>query len=216
MLLSVLAVGCSSESLTIYLASSVCAQVPSTGQQISCAGTQTLAMQIEHGARPDGVIFAGQRYLSVLDEGYSTPRKFAANQLVLALRPGLAVTTIEDSVLHPRWLIGSPDVPIGELSRAWLAQQPELLQQQIHQRIVSEELSAGIIRSKLELGSADVGWLYASDAQSAGLAAISDPGLAQHRLTYWASAVDTPQAQEWLDGLSTALPDLLQVGFGAP
>jgi molybdate transport system substrate-binding protein len=186
-------------TITVYAAASLSAAFEELGAafrrshprvrlRFNFAGSQQLAVQLEHGARADLFAPADDRWMRyAADRGLLArpARIFARNRLVVVTpdgadrpvraladlaRPGIKLVLAADAVPAGRYsrellarLEGAPGIPPG-FARAVLG------------NLVSEEENVHAVAAKVQLGEADAGVVYASDTVgSRGLAVIPVP-----------------------------------------
>lgn len=135
---------------------------------VSSGGSSTLAAQIVQGA--PAAVFASAdrtRMRVVADAGLvaGRVRPLARNLLAIAVRPGnpLGIRGLGD-LADPdvAVVLAAPHVPVGRYARRALRVAGVGL------RPVSEELEVSAVVSKVALGEADAGIVYASDVETAG------------------------------------------------
>ena len=204
------------------------ARHPDQGVLFSFAGSQILATQLRAGARADVIATANPELALELErEGLvAEPREFATNRIVWAFQRDIApadATDLARRLPHSSWrlVVAAPEVPVGGYTQ--LALWHWRLLEPVEERLVSRELDVNGVLSKLRLGAADGGVVYASNVTRAlhsELAVIEFPEAAQVRASYRAAAVlrgDRARARAFLDFLSDdGLRVLLRHGFGAP
>jgi molybdate transport system substrate-binding protein len=168
-------------------------------------GSDQLAAQIEQGDPADVFAAASAKYPEQLQgEHLLGPTKdFATNTLVLAVPPDNPAHISSVAQLgNAKLIVGDPAVPIGAYTDTVLGNlgiDPASL------NIVSREQKTTDIVSKVELGEADAGFIYTSDATTAGgkLKTIALPASAQATATYPIGIVtgskNAKAAQEWID-----------------
>lgn len=154
-------------SLTVFAAASLREVFPKIGAdaRYSFAGSDELAIQIREGAPADVYAAASPRYPADLaGEGLvEQPVVFATNRLVLVVpgdnpaRIGSVDDLGEDGV---RLVIAASDVPAGDYTRRVLE---TLGREDVLARVVSEEADVKGVVSKVALGEADAGFVYATD-----------------------------------------------------
>lgn len=188
-------------TLTVFAAASLTDAFTELGQQLEAArpgtqvrlnfaGSQQLALQLEQGATADLFASADRRWMDRMDSLGLTAgpaRIFARNALVVALpesdpghisgladlaRPGLKLVLAADAVPAGRYaraalraLEGRPGYPAGYADR-------------VQANVVSEEENVRSVVAKVQLGEADAGIVYRSDATGRaahGLVAIPFP-----------------------------------------
>ncbi|GAC1308129.1 MAG: molybdate ABC transporter substrate-binding protein [Vulcanimicrobiaceae bacterium] len=192
----------SGDTLTVYAAASLReafeAAAPDftkqTGTTVTFAfgGSDTLATQILAGA-PAGVFAsANEKQMQRLVAAAAlagAPQTFARNSLVLAVPAGTGVVrrvrTLAD-LARPgvRVLLAAPTVPVGGYARAAIAKMAGRagyardFAAAVERNVVSNELDVKAVATKIALGEADAGIVYATDvtpALAATLGAIALP-----------------------------------------
>lgn len=141
------------------------------------AGSQQLAQQIVLGASADVFVSANQQQMDVvIGQGMTTRqevRLFASNRLVVVIpraNPG-GIENLRD-IAQPglKIVVAAPDVPAGAYTLSFLLNaeaSPEFgpsFRQGVLSNMVSQEENVRAVLSKVELGEADAGIVYASDA----------------------------------------------------
>ena len=145
------------------------------------AGSQQLAQQLGQGAPADVFASANNRQMQAAVEtgrvDATSPRPFVHNRLVLVTpadnRAGLASFA---DLARPglKLVLAAPEVPVGQYAQEFLelaGQDPALgadFVAGVTQNIVSYEENVRAVLSKVALGEADAGIVYATDAASAG------------------------------------------------
>lgn len=149
------------------LVQSFAAARPGLRVELHCSGTPQLVMQLRQGAPADVFASADQLQMrAVVDAGLTAdePRRFASNSLAIVTRPGnpKAIRSVED-LARPdlTCLLCAPQVPAGRYARALLERAG------VPARSASDEPSVRAVVSKVELGVADAGVVYRSDALAA-------------------------------------------------
>jgi molybdate transport system substrate-binding protein len=167
-----LAAPAAASALNVYAASSlreVFTQI-SSSPTYNFAGSNQLQLQIERGAPADVFASASPQETQALFKqgGCTRPVTFATNKLVLIVpnsNPG-SVKSIFSLRSGGRSLaIGSASVPVGSYTRALLKRLG--LSKILQTNTVSQEPNVASIVSKVALGSADAGLVYATDARIA-------------------------------------------------
>jgi molybdate transport system substrate-binding protein len=160
---------------------------PGVKLAIEIGHTPTQRLQFTQGATGDVFLTASQKDMddAVVDETVQSdaPKVFARNQLIVILpanNPG-NVQTLED-LAKPglRLLIAVADTPIGKITITMLdkmeTQFGSGFKSQVLANVVSTESGVKPIVSKIQLGEADAGIVYVTDAVSApDLKTISIP-----------------------------------------
>jgi molybdate transport system substrate-binding protein len=177
--------------LTVFAAASlnpVLTQIDGS-QKYNFAGSDALQAQIALGAPADVFLAASTVGPDALYAAgkCQKPVVFVRNRLVLAVPAAnpAGIRSIYD-LERPgvRVLIGTPTVPIGSYTRQILRNFGLL--NAILPQVVSQEKDVATIAAKLKLGAADAGFVYVTDALSAGatLTAIPLPTWAQPPVKY--------------------------------
>lgn len=166
----------SAAPVTVFAASSLTNAFPAVAtafeQQagsattFSFAGSQELVAQIAQGAPADVVATADPQTMSrVVAQLVSPAQTFAHNQLVIVTAPGnphhiTSLANLADP--HLVVVLAAPAVPAGTYARTALAD--------AHVQVTPRSLEPDVrgVLTKVELGEADAGIVYRSDAQSAG------------------------------------------------
>ena len=159
------------------------------------AGTDTLTAQIEQGAPADVFAGASTKYGDELSgKGLiDTPQIFATNTLVLvvpAANPA-NITSLRDLTRSGvKLVIGDSSVPIGTYTRKVLGNLDALYgagySTGVLKNVASEALDVTSILTSVSLGEADAGFVYVTDARSAGakVTTIALPAAAQAVASY--------------------------------
>jgi molybdate transport system substrate-binding protein len=180
-------------------------QHPGWKVQLNLLGSDQLAAQIEQGDPADVFAAASSKYPQQLQGEHllGQTSNFATNTLVLAVPPDNPVGITSVTKLgSAKLIVGDPAVPVGAYTATVLANlgiDPGSL------NIVSREQKTTDIVAKLELGEADAGFIYTSDAKTAGdkLKTIPLPAAAQATAIYPVGIVtgsaNAKAAQQWID-----------------
>ncbi len=146
---------------------------PDENVRFSFAGSQSLVAQVKEGAPADVLATADERTMAtVRDRLTGPPQTFARNVLVIAVAPGnpKGVHGLAD-LARPGLtvVLAAPAVPAGAYARQAL----EAAGVTVHPASLEENVRA--VLTKVELGEADAGVVYASDATAAGRQVASVP-----------------------------------------
>jgi molybdate transport system substrate-binding protein len=233
----------SSQTLTVLAASSLSNAFPKIGAMFHAqhqgvtvkfefAGTDSLVVQVEQGAPADVFAGASSKYGDQLaSEGLvAAPRPFATNRLVLivpASNPA-SITSAQDLTRPIKLVIGSSTVPIGTYTRTVLSNLDATFGTQYSEKVlanvVSDEASVEGVLTKVSLGEADAGFVYATDALSAGseVHVVPLPDAAQAVATYPIAVLLASSRASLAGGFadlvlsSAGLQVLAAAGFGPP
>ncbi|MGW4199565.1 molybdate ABC transporter substrate-binding protein [Streptomyces sp. NPDC004726] len=194
---------------------------PGTKVTFSFAGSQELAAQVRQGAPADALVTADTKTMDGLKADTTTPDVIAKNRLVIATAEGNpkkvdGLADLADPQL--KVVLAAPQVPAGRYS------QQILDAQKIVVKPVSQEPNVRAVLSKVELGEADAGLVYKTDASSAPdkVDAVEIPDAQNAIAEYPAAALKAsknPSAAEafvtWLSG-PAAQKILQDAGFQQP
>jgi len=207
---------------------------PGVNVHFSFAGSQILRMQIEQGASTDIFASADHANMDKLVANNliiaSSYQDFATNKLVIILPPGnpADVQALKDlGNPHLKLILADLSVPAGNYARQVLAKMSEDplfgsdFSQKVLSNVVSNETDVKQVVSKVELGEADAGIAYASDAMAApDLVTISIPAkyniIAQYPIAVLNSSHETELARSFIAYIlsSTGQDILARWGFG--
>ena len=197
------------------------------------AGTDALTTQIEQGAPADVFAGASAKYGDELaGKGLiDSPQPFATNRLVVivpAANPAHIASLSDLAKPGVQLVIGDPTVPIGTYTRTVLGNLDATLgagySAKVLKNVVSNALQVTSVVSSVELGEADAGFVYVTDARSAGdkVHSIALPAVAQATATYPIAAVRDSRnaglARQFVTFVlgADAQTLLKQAGFGPP
>jgi molybdate transport system substrate-binding protein len=197
--------------LDVYAAASLAEVLPELepAARFSFAGSDELATQIREGAPAEVYAAASSRYPQELFAGglVHEPVTFATNRLVLIVpkaNPG-AIESVED-LLQPgtRLVIAAAGVPVGDYTRTVLE---TLGLSAALDNVVSNEDDVKGVASKVALGEADAGFVYATDVPPVAdnvlafeLADDAQPPI-EYQVAVVADSDDEDAAEEFVDKL---------------
>jgi molybdate transport system substrate-binding protein len=206
---------------------------PGTAFRWSFSGTDTLTTQIEQGAPADVFAGASTKYGDQLSgEGLiDTSQAFATNQLVLIVPPDnpAGITSPED-LTKPgiKLVVGAETVPVGSYTRTVLANLNDTYgpkyDQKVLANVVDNETSVTGVLQKVQLGEADAGFVYITDAATVRgqVSVIKLPAWAQPPVRYGICVVSSSQkktdAQAFVNKVLSPAgrAQLVAAGFGVP
>ena len=195
--------------LTIYAAASLTEVFKALdgAQHFSFAGSNALETQIRNGAPVD--VFASAAPLNtqrlfkagIVDK----PVTFTANRLALIVPKSnpAGIRSIYDLRSKPvKLVVAAPAVPAGGYTLSVLR---KMGLSSVLSKVVSRESDVKAVTGKVALGQADAGFVYVTDALSAGdkVKQLPLPASAEATATYPISIVsasnETQAAQQWID-----------------
>ncbi|WP_225801002.1 molybdate ABC transporter substrate-binding protein [Streptomyces sp. NK15101] len=137
---------------------------PGTKLTFSFAGSQELVAQVAQGSPADVLVTADTKSMDKVKADTDTPAVIAKNRLVIATGKGnpFKVDELKDLAdSRLKVVLAAPEVPAGKYSKKILDAQ------EISVTPVSQEPNVRAVLSKVELGEADAGLVYRTDAESA-------------------------------------------------
>ena len=233
-LLAVLLTACGGGSsagsgeLTVFAAASLTEVFPMIDPDpaYNFAGSDDLATQIKEGAGADVYAAGSTKYPDELFVSglIEKPHIFATNRLVLIVPKDnpAAISSVADLGNEGvKLVIGAEGVPIGDYTRKVLDTMGE---SDVLDNVVSEEDDVKGVVSKVSLGEADAGFVYATDVKPVPdkVTTIELPEAAQAKVEYPIAVVKgTERAEAARDYVDLVLgPEgqraLADAGFGPP
>jgi molybdate transport system substrate-binding protein len=210
------------DGLTVFAAASLSDVLPRIdgAARYSFGGSDELAAQITQGAPADVYAAASPKYAAELHTAglAGPPRVFATNRLVLVTRKGYRGGLPSLAKAGVKVVIAAAGVPAGDYARELLH---ALHQERVLDNVVSEEDDVKGVLSKVALGEADAGFVYATDARPvAGKVRVVElPARAQPRIESAVTVVqESGRADDFVGRLlgPTGQEELRQAGFGPP
>lgn len=141
---------------------------------LNFAGSNTLRAQIEQGASADVYASANTREMGELvANGFVSavaPQIFLTNRLVVVMPVNnpAGLSTLDD-LTRPslKLVLAAEEVPVGRYARLMLDNAGADFRSQVLANVVSNENTVKQVLAKVQLGEADAGIVYASDAVAA-------------------------------------------------
>ncbi len=182
------------------LAGEFARQHPGVAVRFNFDGTQRLRAQLERGAPADVFAAANLAHMESLQKQGLVPdyTVFARNRLVLVVPENnpAGIDSVDDLVKPHRLVLAAPDVPAGGYARQVLHNLEEKLgagySEQVLANLLSEETNVKSVLTKVALGEADAGFVYATDAavSTAGAVRMLEiPDAANIRAEYYIAPV---------------------------
>ncbi len=150
------------------------------------AGSNTLATQITQGAPADVFASADTNNMQKVNTLVNTPQTFARNNVIViipAKNPGNIKTLHDLANKGVKIAVAGPSVPVGNYTLEVLSKMGQsseygpAYESAVKANFVTQETSVSGVVQKVELGEVDAGYVYVSDAYSAGskVSSISIP-----------------------------------------
>lgn len=230
--LTVMAAASLSEVMT-EIGQAFTAAHPGVDLQFNFAGSHQLVFQLAQGAPAD--VFASAdttQMTAAIATGRvltGTPQSLASNRLTIvypAANPANLKTIGDLARPGLKLLVADPNAPVGRYAQVFFDQVSQsgrygdAFGDQVRQNIVSYEENVKAVLSKVQLGEADAGIVYTSDAATSDVGVIEIPGDLNVMATYFIAPIgDSPQAalaQAFVDlaASPTGQAILAKHGFG--
>ena len=141
------------------------------------AGSNTLATQITNGAPADVFASADTKNMQKVSTLVNTPQTFAKNKVVVivpANNPGNIKTLHDLANKGVKIAVANSSVPVGNYTLQVLSKMGQsseygpAYESAVKANFVTQETSVSGVIQKVELGEVDAGFVYVSDAFSAG------------------------------------------------
>jgi molybdate transport system substrate-binding protein len=141
------------------------------------AGSNTLATQITQGAPADVFASADAKNMEKVSSLVNTPQTFARNKVVViipASNPGNIKTLHDLANKGVKIAVANSSVPVGNYTLEVLAKMGQsseygpAYESAVKANFVTQETSVSGVVQKVQLGEVDAGFVYVSDAYSAG------------------------------------------------
>ena len=218
--------GSGSQKVTVFAASSLTDAFTDIGKAyeaahsgakvtFSFAASSDLVQQVQQGAPADVIATASTKTMDEVSKELASPaRPFARNKLVIVTEPGNPkhIKTLADLAKKGVLVVlAAEGVPAGDYARQALSD----AQVTVHPKSLEDNVRG--VLTKVELGEADAGIVYVTDALVAGSKVDSTPIPAAPIATYPIGAVKS-NGQAFVDFvLSTQGEQILaKYGFLAP
>jgi molybdate transport system substrate-binding protein len=147
---------------------------PGVDVALNFAGSNTLRAQIEQGARADVFASANKKEMEKLTEvglvNVNEKTAFLRNHLVVIIpqnNPAMLSSFEELSRPGLKLVLAAEEVPAGRYARQMLDNVGVDFKDQVLANVVSNETDVKQVVTKVQLGEADAGIVYASDAVAA-------------------------------------------------
>jgi molybdate transport system substrate-binding protein len=216
----------STAGITVYAASSLTDVFPAIDKSVaySFAGSNTLATQIQSGAPAD--VFASANTsipASLYAQGViDKPVVFTRNTLVIVVpksNPAGIKSVYDLTKPGVKIDIANSGVPVGSYTLQILGNMG--LSSQVLANVVSQETNVREVLAKVQLGQADAGFVYSTDAQTVAdqVSVIKVPAWAQPKVAYAMAVVakspNQSAAQAFIDEVlsKSGQAEMLKYGF---
>lgn len=231
------------QSLVVFAAASLTEAFRELGEQFEAAtpgvmvtfnfaGSQVLRTQIQEGAEADVFVSANHKEMDALaDSGAlaGADHVFVTNSLTIIVAPGnpAAIASPQD-LARPgvTVVLAAEEVPVGVYSRQALSNLAEVygasFADDVLGQVVSNEDNVKQVVAKVQLGEADAGIVYETDAATASLPTVAIPAqqnvVAEYPIAVLAQSRRASLAEAFVQYLlsSDGQAALRRWGFGPP
>jgi molybdate transport system substrate-binding protein len=195
------------------------------------AGSQALATQLAQGAKADVFASADARNMDAAVEAGAvvtgTQRLLVTNGLIVAAKLGGSIATLHD-LANPglKLVLAKPSVPVGNYTLQALdklsanSEYGPDFKDKVLSNVVSQEDNVRQVVAKIELGEADAGIVYTTDALSGKVETIEIPAqynvIARYLVAPLKGGPNPGGAQKYIDYLLSdeGQSILAEYGFG--
>lgn len=184
--------------------------------EINLGGSSKLVQQANAGEQPDVLITADTEAPQALEkpESFEDAVDLVSNSLVLAVPTDSTITSVDQLPDSDAVAICAPAVPCGRSAHIYLDQEG------IRIGTVSEEDDVRSVLTKVTLGQVDAGFVYATDAATAGgkVRTIELPNLQPNvypLLVATGAPYSARRFAQWLQGESAGKL-FVEAGFSQP
>jgi molybdate transport system substrate-binding protein len=213
------------DPITVLAASSLTDVFPaiSSKEKFSFAGSNALATQIRNGAPAD--VFASANTdipAQLFQQGFvDKPVNFTRNALVIVVpksNPANITSVYDLGNSGVKLDVAASSVPVGSYTLQVLKQMN--LSSKVLPNVVSQETDVRSVLSKVALGQADAGFVYATDAQTVpnDVKTIKLPSWAQPKVTYAMAVVSRSSnkaaAQAFIDRVLSPAGQAMMKKYG--
>jgi molybdate transport system substrate-binding protein len=190
---------------------------PDVKVNLNFAGSNDLVTQVQQGAPADVLATADPKNMDAAVDLMGAPQAFAGNKLVIAVAPGNPehITGLADLARKDlKVVLAAPEVPAGKYAEQALARAGVTVGP------VSLEVSVKGVVTKVSLGEADAGIVYATDVDAAqgkleGVAIPDDVNvIANYPIAALAASGHPEDAQAFVDLVLSAEGQKVLADYG--
>ena len=137
---------------------------PDIDASLNFGASSKLVTQINGGEKPGMLVTADTKAITALErpDVFSREKDIATNHLVLVVPSDSKITTAEELVTAGSIAVCAPAVPCGRAANSYLDTRQDVNAQ------FTEEADVRSVLTKVTSGQVDAGFVYATDAASAG------------------------------------------------